>query len=1137
MTTSLDQATAAALLEEIESRGLRITATGSDLRLQGPRDRMDPELIARIKEGKTDLIAHLAAIAEAADRRFPLTQLQRVYLLGRDDIFEMGNVANHVYQEIEGHWDLDRLEAALAAVVRRHGILRTTFTVDGQIEDDETPAVRIPRLDLRRLTGTDQESRRIRRREELSHRKLPLDRAPLIAADVTILADDRMLLHISNDGLVMDGISAMLFMREWWDTYDGRPTTHEAAPFEAYVKAVEAARTRPPAERSRAYWYERLDDLPAHPDLPLRTGPAEITEPAFVPRTIRLNEDSWRRLTEAAARHTLTPSGLLLAAYAETLAAWGAGSHFTITTTVADRPPIHPHIADTIGAFSDTMLVEIALDGHATFAERAGAIQARLRRDLDHRHFSGIEVMREIGRRYGPVQARMPFTFNSAIGYPGVDGSAFELFGPRVHTVSQTPQVWVNVFAFEQHGGLVVQVDGVDELFPEGLLDDLVEGYETLLRSLLDNDGWTAARTFDLLPAAQRARRAQANDTAVEPTGEMLPDAFLAQAERAPDAPAIITADRTLTYGELLAHARHAAAWLRAHGVERDELVGLVMTRGPEQIIGILATVMAGAAYLPIDAGLPARRQAYMRENGRVRLVLTNTNSANGSGSGAETLTLDAAAAKAESFTLDAAGSPPPAAETARPHDANPDDLAYVLYTSGTTGDPKGVMVSHRSVVNVVNDCNARFGIGPGDRFFGISAFNFDLSVYDVFGALGAGAAIVLPDHDRAIDAAHWLELCASARVTVWNSVPAIVSLLHDQARAEPAALATLRLVMMSGDRIPPTLPAALRALSSGLTLVSLGGPTETTIWNILHPIGPDDDGSSSVPYGRPNAGNRAYVLDPATHQDRPDWITGEIYAAGVGLARGYWADDERTAERFTFDERLGERLYRTGDLGRYLPTGEIEIVGRADHQIKVNGHRIEAGEVETRLTSIDEVGQAVVVRQEATRGDRLVAHLTTATTATATAAATTTIATSTAERPSDAHLTQALRAHLPDYMIPSAYVWHESLPLTRNGKVDRARLITTTTAAPTTAAPTAAATVAPASDLEKQVTELWAGVLERPDVPPDLPFGELGGDSIAAATIATGVRKRYGITIPLHRLPEVATVRAMAAYIEREGH
>jgi len=552
---------------------------------------------------------------------------------------------------------------------------------------------------------------------------------------------------------------------------------------------------------------------------------------------------------------------------------------------------------------------------------------------------------------------------------------------------------------------------------------------------------------------------------------------------------------------ELRRRVVHAAAWLRAQQVGRDELVGLVMRRGPEQLVGILATVVAGAAYLPVDAVLPADRQRYLLADGRVRCVLTNVDWPAAGGREHRVLELDAS----RPVPTGAPADVPPAPG------ASPDDLAYVLYTSGTTGEPKGVMVSQRSVANVVADCTSRFRVGPGDRFFGISAFNFDLSVYDVFGALSTGAAVVLPDPDRAADPAHWLELCGGAGVTVWNSVPAIVSLLHDQvAAAGPAPLAALRLVMMSGDRIPPTLPAALRELKPDLEVVSLGGPTETTIWNILHPVGAEEDGSRSIPYGRPNAHNRAYILDE-DGCDRPDWVAGEICAAGVGLARGYWGDDALTAERFLHDSRRGERIYRTGDLGRYLPDGEIDILGRRDFQIKVNGYRIEAGEVETRLVAVDAVRQAVVVRQAGARGDRLVAHLVPAGD----------------QRPPDAAVREALRRHLPEYMVPSAIAWHDSLPLTRNGKVDRARL---SSCAAAEAAP--AGGVAPDSELERQVAGLWARVLRMADVDVTSTLYDLGGDSLGAARILTGVRKQFGVTITLDRLPQVETVRAMAAEI-----
>jgi amino acid adenylation domain-containing protein len=1097
------------VLRDVERRGLQLTVSGQDLRLRGPQQRVDPELIARIRAVKADLLAHLTAPGPAgATEGFPLTLLQRGYLIGRGDSVEMGNVASHIYHEIDGCWDVGRLQAALRVVVARHGMLRTWFTADGRQVTEPDADVRIGRLDLRGQPASAQQAQLAELREQRSHRILPADRAPMLAADVTLLGDDQMRLHVGHDGLVMDGISMFGFFAEWWRAYAGEPADGEMVSFADYVTSLTTMRDSAAAKRSRDYWLGRLSDLPEHPDLPLRISPSAIARPRFTSHTLRLDPPKWAALKARAAGAGVTPTVALLTAYAQALARWGAGSRFTLATTVAVRPPIHPRIAGAIGNFSETLLIEIVLDRRATFTERARAVQARLRTDLDHRHFSGIEVLRELARRDPGADARMPFTFNSAIGHADADGSALELFGPEVYTSSQTPQVWLNGFAFEQHGGLVVQFDEVAGLFPDGLIAAAVTWYGGLLDGLTSEAAW-AATTFGLLPADQRERRRVANDTSGPVPDYLLPTAFAAQAQRSPDAPAIFAAGQVLSYRELYQRSAAAAAWLRARGVGRDELVGLVMRRGPEQIVGILAVLMAGGAYLPVDVMLPAERVRYMLGDGKVRCVLTNT------GWRPE----DSAPQSNALSVLDAdLVSPASAGHWSPAPEVTPDDLAYVLYTSGTTGEPKGVMVSHRSVANVVADCNARFGVGPADRFMAISAFNFDLSVYDVFGALSAGAALVIPDAGRATDPAHWLEQCDRFGVTVWNSVPAIVRLLAEQAARDGGTerLAALRLVMMSGDRIPAPLPSLLHQLKPDLRLISLGGPTETTIWNIQHPIDDDQAGHSveRIPYGRPNANNRAYVLD-SDGLDAPDWVTGEICAAGIGLARGYWADEARTAARFGHDERLGERLYRTGDLGRYLPDGNIDILGRSDFQIKVNGYRIEAGEVETRLNAIAEVKQAVVVRQPGAEGDRLVAHLVPAGD----------------RRPAADQIRQALREHLPSYMTPSAIVWHDSLPLTRNGKVDRARLTATT---PRAAPPAAAAPSDEAVGLQRQVAELWASVLRVPasDIAPDTDFFDLGGDSLAAARIFTAVRKQFGVGITLDQLYQVQTIRGMAGFI-----
>lgn len=1094
------------VLREVEARGLRLAAAGSDLRLEGPRERIDPALLARIRAVKTELAAYLAGPAAAETAGFPLTPLQRSYLVGRGDIFDLGNVASQVYHEIEGAWDLGRLESALRSVIARHGPLRTRFTEAGtQVEEAAPPACPLIELhDLREMTAAEQSRRRAALREQRSHLILDAGRAPLLAVAVTILADDRMVLHVNHDGLVTDGISMFLLFREWWSGYCGACGDQpDQTPFAHYVAVLEAARGKPPAQRSREYWLGQLDQLPGRPDLPLRASPSAISRPRFSRRYVRLAAADWSLLREHAAAASLTPSGVLLAAYAQTLASWGAGPAFTINMTIANRPPIHPRIFHAIGNYTDTMLVAVTMDPAAGFADWARALQTRLRSDLDHRHFSGSDVIRELGRRRGS-SVWMPFTFNSAIGYGDVDGSALELFGPEVYSVSQTPQVWFNVFAMEQHGGLVLQLDSVDELFPAGLPDALTTGYQTMLNTLLDRAAWSAT-VFDLLPEEQKARRRRMNDTASPLPPGLLHDRFLAWAASTPDAPAVISTRGTMSYRELAIRARQAAAWLRSRNLARDELVGLVMTRGPEQIVAILATLMAGGAYLPIDAGLPLERQRYLLRDGRVRWVLTNVTAPPAADGALGVLVLAAPA------PLATAGGP----EVPALPQASPEDLAYVLYTSGTTGKPKGVMVSHRSVVNVVTDCNARFAVRPRDRFFAVSAFTFDLSVYDVFGALTAGAAIVLPDHERAADPGHWLELCDQAGVTIWNSVPAIVSLLHDEAVADGAArLAALRLVLISGDRIPPGLPAMLRRSKPGLDVVCLGGPTETTIWNILHRAGASDDGSQNIPYGRPNANNRMYVIDPGG-RDAPDWVTGEICAAGTGLARGYWGDPACTAERFIFDGRRGERLYRTGDLGCYLPDGSISILGRSDFQIKLNGHRLEAGEVETCLCALDPVREAVVVLQQGGSGPVLSAHL----------------VPSGQYRPAAGELRQALSLHLPGYMIPARVVWHERLPLTRNGKVDRAKLaaLGVPAAPPVPIAPGHDADLTP---VEETLTGLWGSVLHTTPVEPEARLYDLGGDSIAAARIILGVRRLFGVSIPFHLLPEIDTVRSMAAHI-----
>lgn len=432
----------AEVLAQIASRGLSIGVSGGDLRLQGPKDRIDPALVGRIRAVKPALVAHLTNLQDARDGQagpagFAPTLLQRSYLIGRGDAVELGDIASHVYHEIEGCWDLDRLESALRRVVARHGILRTRFTPEGRQVEEPSVDVRIDRLDLRDLAGPAQQERLLELRAQRSHRVLPADRAPLLAAEVTVLAEDRMVLHVGHDGLILDGISMFLLFREWHAAYTAEPGEDgqdpEEASFEAYIAALEAARTRAPAQRSRAYWLDRIEDLAPHPDLPLRTSPSSIERTRFTQHTARLDAAQWGALKARGAAAGLTPTVLLLAAYAEVLGRWGAGDRFTLNSTLANRPPIHPRINDALGNFSETVLIGIELDRRLSFAERAAALQARMRRDLDNRHFSGIEVLRELGRRTGTASpgCPSPSTARSGTCTPTSTVPRWNCSGPR----------------------------------------------------------------------------------------------------------------------------------------------------------------------------------------------------------------------------------------------------------------------------------------------------------------------------------------------------------------------------------------------------------------------------------------------------------------------------------------------------------------------------------------------------------------------------------------------------------------------------------------------------------------------------------------------------------------------------------
>lgn len=527
------------------------------------------------------------------------------------------------------------------------------------------------------------------------------------------------------------------------------------------------------------------------------------------------------------------------------------------------------------------------------------------------------------------------------------------------------------------------------------------------------------------------------------------------------------------------------------------------MEKGWEQVVATLGILASGAAYVPIDPGLPTERRWYLLEQGEVQWVLTQSQ-------------LDSCLEWPENvirLCVDTLESPNPSAPLESVQ--QPEDLAYVIYTSGSTGLPKGVMINHRGAVNTILDINQRFSVKPEDRVFALSSLSFDLSVYDIFGTLAAGGTIVIPDADTAKEPAQWAQLMVQQQVTVWNSVPALMQMLVDYATARPEVLPkSLRLVMLSGDWIPSRLPDQIWASFGDVQLVSLGGATEASIWSILYAIAEVDPAWKSIPYGRAMASQRFYVLNHAL-EPCPLWVPGQLYIGGIGLAKGYWRNEEKTNASFIIHPQTKERLYKTGDLGRYLPDGNIEFLGREDFQVKVNGYRIELGEIETALQQHPAIKEVVVtVVGESRENKKLVAYL---------------VQTSYQPDSIADGLRNFLQQKLPDYMVPSAYVVLNALPLTPNGKVDRLALPVPESLRPQLNV----AYVMPQTETERLIAAIWQEILGIEQVGIHDNLFELGGDSLTATQLTSRIRTSFGVELPLRDVLTSPTIKSISEIVE----
>lgn len=1052
-------------------------------------------------EGKEEL-PQIVPDPERENDAFHLTEVQQAYWIGRKGLYDLGQVSTHCYFELDCEdINLSQLQAAWNEMILYHGMMRAVIHPDGSQQIvKEVPVYHISSVNLEQYDEGGMQSELEKIRTEMSHQVIHTDTWPLFDVRAAVLKEGRTRIHISFDNLIFDGWSMFHLLSEWAQRYRNAQLQIPAIElsFRDYVLALDKIKESGAYERDKKYWLDRLEDFTSAPELPLQKKENEITDQRFCRRSAYLSGSEWDSLKHMAKRQGLTPSVLLITAYAEVLRRWSTNMDFALNLTQFNREPLHPQVNQLVGDFTTLTLLEVKISGEDSFAARARKVQAQLMEDLGHTCYSAVDLERELKKKQGNKKnSIMPIVFTSGLGVEQWNEGNW--IGRLVYNVSQTPQVWLDHQVVESNGELGLFWDSVDELFYPGMLDEMFDAYQELLRNLAANQELINQNSKSLVNVPISAMRCKANQTAKEFPDQSLDELFLEMAAQYPDEIAVVNGDVRLTYREIREKALYLCRQLQEKGIRQEESAAVLMEKGWKQIISVYGILFSGAAYLPLDADNPAERLQKIMEDSKVKYILVDQKFYENNKwlTGSNCIVVDGAGRESQISVAK----------------KNTDRLAYTIYTSGSTGVPKGVMITHKGAVNTILDINSRYAVGSQDAVLALSNLHFDLSVYDIFGVLAAGGKVVIPEHERIKDPEHWIQLMNQEEITIWNTVPAFMEMLMEYERSyELLTGKYLHLVLMSGDWIPVALPEKIYNFFDAVKVISLGGATEASIWsNSFETPERIPDQWDSIPYGKPLANQQYHILDEQL-QECPDQVPGMLYISGQGVAKGYLNDTEKTREKFIYHQGIREVLYSTGDMGKYWPDGNIEFLGRKDNQVKLSGYRIETGEIEHALKRYPGIKSAIVEAVKVEGKYQLAAVVVTAD----------------EHSSGEVKVKSYLSQMLPAYMIPARVVFLTKIPLSSNGKIDRNQIKTIASAAMCKAKEQVKAE-AILTKQQSLIKTMWETVLKHPDINPDEDFFELGGSSLQAIQLINMLNRQYEKNIGIEVIFDNPTVKQLA--------
>ncbi|MFI6610874.1 amino acid adenylation domain-containing protein [Streptomyces sp. NPDC050507] len=1030
---------------------------------------------------------------DGPDTVLPLTAAQSGmwYAQSLDPLSPAQNTAECL--EIDGPLDQELFAGALRQVIAETDALRVRVE-DGPEGPRQTVALsaELPLTvhDLRDVPDADGQAEAWMRADLAE----PCDLAagPLFRHALFRVGQERWLWYQRIHHLVMDGFGYSLLVRRTAEVYSALVRGQDPGPrtfgtLTGLVAQDAAYRSSEAFAADRAHWSDAFADRPEAPRL---AGRGALPSRTFLRRTAHLGPEATDRMRELATRLRATWPEVLIAAQALYTSRATARSEVVLGLPMMGR--VGSVALRVPGMVMNVLPLRLTVTPGASFAELVRQVVPGVRAVRRHQRYRYEDIRRDLrllGENrglVGPLVNVMPFDYD--VGFAGTPARARNLSAGPVDDLT------VNIYDRADGRGLRIDHDGNPALYDEDALAAHQERFLHLVERLITEDPHAALAAHSIATPAEHAlvvEQFNRTDRELPPTTLIGP--IEAQVARTPDATALVYGDVSLTYAELNTRANRLARHLRTLGARPGAVVAVAVPRSVELIVSLLAVLKAGAAYLPLDPEYPAERITYMLRDAAPVCVITDR---------ADRLTDDATTARVVLDGLDVSGYP--WCDPSRP--LTPAHPAYVIYTSGSTGRPKGVVVSHGAIDNRLRWMQDAYGLTTQDRVLQKTPSSFDVSVWEFFWPLREGAALVVAEPGGHKDPAYLARLINEQAVTTCHFVPSMLQVFL--AEADPGACAGLRRVFCSGEALPRETAHAFGRALPRVGLHNLYGPTEAAVDVSFHACAPHDSGP--VPIGQPVWNTRLYVLDAAL-RPCPPGVPGELYLAGRQLADGYLNRPDLTAGRFVADPFAGpaRRMYRTGDLARWTEQGEVEYLGRTDHQVKLRGQRIELGEIEAALAARPQVdGACALVREDRPGDQRLVGYVT--------------------GGADPADVRAALARELPEHMVPSAVVALDAFPLNPNGKLDRRAL-----PAPVF---TGGGGVRVMSAREEALALLFAEVLGASAVGPDDAFFDLGGTSLLAVRLVARVREEFGAELTIGSLFEASTPAALAARIDGAG-